>query len=233
MVVMYKCDVHLRHGAAIYPKTMAIVCEDLGLIERWQTVELEGGKNYPETIEGEKFPGFPDDVMSAAPPADGYILSGGKDDDRDCLNFTNDEMRAKIDDVNFDWGKSDAVHKVKAGDTFTSTFEYHAIHKTRGYDWWITKQPVDFSYRLTRDDFDNEPFYKDYSNDTPYWSHALPISKETSVTIPTNTTSGLYVLLERWIIADTGMAFHSSWILDIENSGSSEAGIIGNLDISG
>lgn len=67
------------HGAVVQPKTMAMVCEDLGLIQRWQNNEFEGGKNFP-SFESGPFPGFPTDAISAVPPADGHILSGGKED---------------------------------------------------------------------------------------------------------------------------------------------------------
>ncbi|HJD59871.1 MAG TPA: hypothetical protein LFW20_04355 [Rickettsia endosymbiont of Omalisus fontisbellaquei] len=40
-----KAPIEVKHGAATSPKTMAMVCEDLGLIGRWQNNEMEGGKN--------------------------------------------------------------------------------------------------------------------------------------------------------------------------------------------
>lgn len=206
-------DITPLHGAVVSPKTMSMVCEGLGLIQRWQNNELEGGKGFPATTGGGKFPGFSDDVVSATPPADEHILSGGKTDARDCVNFTNEEMRKKY--ANFDWRTTDAVHKVKAGDQFDIKWEYAAVHKTRGYDYWITKQPVDFTHRLTREDFDDKPFQTHYNTEQPYWSYPLTPSTNTSVTLP-DKDPGYYVLLERWVVADSGMAFHQSWILEYD-----------------
>lgn len=59
-------------------------------------------------------------------------------------------MRAEINQ-NFDW--KDHSIKVKGNDKLDIDWQYTMAHKTRGYDWWITKEPVDFSHRLTRDDF--------------------------------------------------------------------------------
>lgn len=158
------------NGIASDKKSMSMVCEDLNLMKRWHNNELEGGKGYPDKEAKGTFPGFPDDVVSVVPPADGHILSGGHTDARDCVNFTNQEMRIKTENTNFNW--ADTAIKVKSGDVFETKWTYSAQHKTRGYDWWITEKPIDFSHRLTRDDL-KEQFYKDYSIDTPFWSYPL------------------------------------------------------------
>jgi hypothetical protein len=50
---------------------------------------------------------------------------------------------------------------------------------------------------------------KVYSPDEPFWSHELPASTKNLVTLP-EKKPGYYVLLERWIVADSPNAFHQS-----------------------
>ena len=55
------------------------------------------------------------------------------------------------------------------------------------------------------------------SQEKPFWSHPLPASTDHSIILP-EREAGLRVLLARWIVADTGMAFHQSWVLEYEAS---------------
>ncbi|WP_156138441.1 lytic polysaccharide monooxygenase auxiliary activity family 9 protein [Rickettsia hoogstraalii] len=143
---------------------------------RWK----EEKKTFPSDVD------FPDDAVSAPAIKEGHLLSGGKEDERDSVNYTNAEMRQFSSDKTFDWrdgSKYHHVHKVKAGDKFDIHWDYTMAHKTRGYSYEITDHPT----------------------------------TDHSIILP-EREAGFHVLLERWIVADTGMAFHQSWVLEYEAS---------------
>src|SRR5450830_1975767 len=86
----------LKHGRVVSPSSRGSVAVERGLLGNWQVNEMEGGKNFPALTAG-PFPApYETDDPSVTPPADGYILSGGKTDDRDCINFTDEEMSKKL-----------------------------------------------------------------------------------------------------------------------------------------
>ncbi|KDO02780.1 hypothetical protein REISMN_05225 [Rickettsia tamurae subsp. buchneri] len=127
-------------------------------------------------------------------------------------------MRQFSSDKTFDWrdgSKYHHVHKVKAGDKFDIHWDYTMAHKTRGYTYAITDHPTDFSQRLTFNEL--KTFFENISQEKPFWSHQLPASTDHSM-ILLEREAGFHVLLERWIIADTDMAFHQSWVLEYEAS---------------
>ncbi|MCZ6919246.1 MAG: hypothetical protein O7C60_02320 [Rickettsia endosymbiont of Ixodes persulcatus] len=112
-----RAPIEVIHGAATLPKTMAMVCEDLRfLIGRWQNNEMEGGKkSFPGDVD------FSGGAVSAPAIKEGHLLSGEKEDARDCVNYTNAEMKQFSSDKAFDWrdgSKYHHVHKVKSGDKF-------------------------------------------------------------------------------------------------------------------
>nr|WP_231289998.1 lytic polysaccharide monooxygenase [Rickettsia australis] len=88
-------------------------------------------------------------------------------------------------------------------------------YKTRGYSYEITDHLTDFSQRLTFNEL--KTFYQNISQAKPFWSYLLPASTNHLI-ILSEREAGFHVLLERWIVADTGMAFHQSWVLEYEAS---------------
>ncbi|WP_330216869.1 lytic polysaccharide monooxygenase [Rickettsia gravesii] len=149
---------------------------------------------------------------------EGHLLSSGKEDERDSVNYTNAEMQQFSSDKTFDWrdgNKYHHVHKVKVGDKFDIHWDYTMAHKTRGYTYAITDHPTDFSQRLTFNEL--KTFFENISQEKPFWSHPLPASTDHSIILP-EREAGFRVLLERWIVADTGMAFHQSWVFEYEAS---------------
>src|ERR1700739_1291740 len=133
-----QAQTQLRHGRVISPASRGAVAIEQGLLGGWQVNEMEGGKNFPALVAG-PFPApFESDNPSVVPPADGHILSGGKDDARDCVNFTDEEMSKKLGSP-FTW----PLLNVTPGQTLEVKWEYTAPHTTRGYRWLITKDGWD------------------------------------------------------------------------------------------
>lgn len=124
-------------------------------------------------------------------------------------------MKKAINDK-FKWQKH--AIKVDCGEKLEMHWEYTMAHKTHGYSFEITNKPVDFKTRLTRDDL--QTFQQDLNSEEPFWSHSLPAKSDISVVIP-HRDPGFHVLMARWIVADTGQAFHQSWVLDVQPMGDS------------
>ena len=116
-----QAQTQLRHGRVISPASRGAVAIEQGLLGGWQVNEMEGGKNFPALAAG-PFPApFESDNPSVVPPADGYILSGGKNDARDCVNFTAEEMSKKLGRP-FSW----PLLNVTPGQTLEVKWEYTA-----------------------------------------------------------------------------------------------------------
>lgn len=201
----------LRHGRTIAPASRGQVAIDLGLLGAWQVNEMEGGKNFPDVLAGAFPVPYQTDVLSAAPPADGFILSGGdkvNDLARNCVNFTDAEMTEKLGKP-FSW----PCLSYAAGAEFEVQWAYTAAHKTRGYRWFITKDGWDPMQRITRAQLQEKPFYEDFYPDVPYDQHELKAKTQHSVALPTNK-SGHHVVVLVWIVADTGMGFYQAFDID-------------------
>ncbi|MBC3953597.1 lytic polysaccharide monooxygenase auxiliary activity family 9 protein [Pseudomonas triticifolii] len=195
----------IRHGRVTSPPSRGSQAMDLELLEEWQVVELEGGKNFPATSAG-AFPGHSEDTQSTAPPKDDYILSGGREDARDCINFTDEELAKKK--AGAKWNRQD----VRAGETFEVEWKYTMRHITRGYRWFITKDGWDENVRISRAQLDPDPFFDDLYTYEPYYDHEadMPPKDKHSVVLPTGK-SGHHLILLLWIVADTGAAFYQTF----------------------
>ncbi|CAK15368.1 lytic polysaccharide monooxygenase auxiliary activity family 9 protein [Pseudomonas entomophila] len=202
----------LRHGRVMSPASRGAVAIDLGLLGGWQVNEMEGGKNFPALVAG-PFPApFESDNPSVAPPADGYILSGGKADARDCVNFTDEEMSKKLNRA-FTW----PLLNVDPGQLFKVNWVYTAPHTTRGYRWLITKDGWDPKQRITRAQLEAKPFAEDFYPQVPYYSHAgeLKAKIDHEVKLPSNK-KGRHVIVLMWIVANTGNAFYQAFDVDFQ-----------------
>ncbi|AZD48810.1 lytic polysaccharide monooxygenase auxiliary activity family 9 protein [Pseudomonas chlororaphis] len=202
----------LRHGRVTFPASRGAVAIDLGLLGGWQVNEMEGGKNFPALAAG-PFPApFDSDNPSVAPPADGFILSGGKADARDCVNFTDEEMSKKLNRA-FTW----PLLNVDPGQIFKVTWQYTAPHTTRGYRWLITKDGWDPKQRITRAQLEAQPFAEDFYPQVPYYSHAgeLKAKVDHQVKLPANK-KGRHVIVLMWIVANTGNAFYQAFDVDFK-----------------
>ena len=209
---MNKPQTQLRHGRVVTPPSRGSVVVERGLLGNWQVNEMEGGKNFPSLTAG-PFPApYETDDQSVTPPADGHILSGGKTDDRDCLNFTDEEMSKKLNSP-FTW----PLLNVEAGQVFKVQWDYTAAHVTRGYRWLITKDGWDPKQRISRAQLEAQPFFEDFYTQVPYYQHAdaMKAKVEHQVTLPKGK-KGRHVVVLMWIVANTGNAFYQAFDLDFK-----------------
>jgi chitin-binding protein len=202
----------LRHGRVTSPFSRGAVAVELGLLGNWQVNEMEGGKNFPSPAAGPFPVPYQTDSDSVTPPADGHILSGGKVDDRDCINFTNEEMSEKLNRP-FAW----PLLNVNPGQTFKVTWEYTAPHVTRGYRWLITKDGWDPKRRISRAQLEAQPFFDDFYTQVPYYSHSAEMKAKVNheVKLPANK-QGHHVIVLMWIVANTGNAFYQAFDVDFK-----------------
>lgn len=201
-----------KHGRVVSPKTRSLVATELGLIGEWQNNEMEGGKNFPDKEGGPFSAPYESDVGSMVPPADNHILSGGKTDARDCVNFTESEMSKRLG-KDFKWPTND----VKAGSVLNIQWAYTAAHTTRGYRAFITRDGWDQSQRITREQLESTPFFEDLYPYVPFDRNADKLVAKTSnsLTIPSNKR-GHHVIVLLWIVADTGNAFYQAMDVNIK-----------------
>lgn len=205
-------DTQLKHGRVTSPASRGAVAIDLGLLGVWQVNEMEGGKNFPALAAG-PFPApFDTDSASVTPPADGYILSGGKSDARDCVNCTDEEMSQQLGRP-FAW----PLLNVEPGQTLKVDWAYTAAHTTRGYRWLITKDGWDPKQRVSRAQLEAQPFFEDFYPQVPYYSHADELKAKVAhdVKLPANK-QGRHVIVLMWIVANTGNAFYQAFDVDFK-----------------
>lgn len=201
-----------KHGRVISPPSRGSKAVELGLLGNWQVNEMEGGKNFPALDAGPFPEPYQTDVASVAPPADGYILSGGKQDARDCVNFTDAEMSAKLG-RDFTWPMLD----VKPGETFKVQWEYTMPHVTRGYAWFITRDSWDPNQRISRAQLEPEPFFTDFYPEVPFdkYRDKLIAKTQHEVQLPTGKR-GHHVIVLAWVVADTGNAFYQAFDVNFQ-----------------
>ncbi|MBI6557886.1 lytic polysaccharide monooxygenase [Pseudomonas syringae pv. aptata] len=228
-----------KHGRVTHPASRGSYAMDQGLLLEWHVHALEGGKNFPDYEGGpaHDFPSvdYPPANMQGitAPPADGLILSGGQNDARECLNYTDADIEKHIRI------KDPAVQSsgwprlpVKGMKEFTVTWDYAAEHVTRGYRWFITKEGWDESKPITREAFRGKNYvtdnhFKADGQDGLMWSDISPLSpfdkhrdelqpaEITKATLPSDK-HGHHVILLAWIVAETDKAFYQAFDVDFD-----------------
>ncbi|GGO92024.1 lytic polysaccharide monooxygenase auxiliary activity family 9 protein [Wenjunlia tyrosinilytica] len=184
-----------RHGSVSEPPSRADI-----YLEPWQAAGLEAGKFFPATEAGLRDPYAPDDTVNAQPPEDGRIASAGKD------------FAMKLDEPRTDWTK----HPVNAGQTLEISWNFHAPHKTRRWNYFLTRPGWDPSAPLTRAQFEGEPFHSVQLSCQPYWScdDLMPENPTTHIMRLPERPAGHQVMLAVWEVADTGNAFYQ--VIDLE-----------------
>ncbi|PDP89524.1 chitin-binding protein [Glycomyces fuscus] len=184
-----------RHGLITEPRSRAQI-----YLQEWQAAGLEAGKFFPAAQAGMSDPYASTDVPNAEPPADGRIASAGK------------EFAAALDEPRGDWSK----HPVASGQELTLTWSYHAPHKTRRWNYFLTRPGWDPQAPLTRAQFDAEPFHTVQLSGEPYWSSddLVPANPTTHTMRLPERSPGHHVLLSVWEVADTGYAFYQ--VIDLD-----------------
>lgn len=177
-----------RHGLVSDPASRASI-----YLEEWQSAGLESGKFFPATQSGLKDQYAPDDVYNDTPPADGKIASAGQ------------ENAAELDRPGSDWQK----HSVQSGQQLTVTWGFHAPHKTRRWNYFITREDWDPKAPLSRAQFESQPIHQVQNSGQPYWeADDLIPADPTLHTIMLPRRQGYHVLLGVWEVADTSKAFY-------------------------
>ncbi|MBI6710802.1 lytic polysaccharide monooxygenase auxiliary activity family 9 protein [Pseudomonas syringae] len=233
-----------RHGMVTSPDSRGSYAISQGLLLEWQVVAMEGGKNFPDEKFGlaHDFPGVDEPINLdppasapplANPPPDGLILSGGQDDERKCLNYTDSEIVEEIRIQN-PTTQSIGWPRLPAKDLKELTVKWHyaAEHVTRGYRWFITKDGWDESKPITREAFQGKNYVSDShfnedGQDGLMWSDISPLSpfdkhrdelqpaEITKATLPSDK-HGHHVILLAWIVAETDKAFYQAFDVDFD-----------------
>ncbi|MFG2137839.1 lytic polysaccharide monooxygenase auxiliary activity family 9 protein [Streptomyces sp. NPDC048650] len=187
-------DIGPRHGSVTNPPSRAQI-----YLQDWQAEGLEAGKFFPQSAAGLQDPFASDDIPSNTPPADGKIASAGQ------------SFAAMLDEAREDWKK----HTVSAGQEMEMTWHHHIPHKTRRWNYFLTKPDWDPTAPLTRTQFEAKPFTTVQNSCRPYWScDDLEPSGHTTHTLPLPERQGYHVLLSVWEVADTGNAFYQ--VIDLD-----------------
>lgn len=142
----------------------------------------------PQSVEGAD--GFP-----TTGPADGTIASAGRGGQWSLLNEQTPTRWKKV-----------------ALTSGSNTFNWHftAVHRTKDFKYYITKQDWDSSQPLSRASFDLTPFCQIQGN------NALPNADEAhTCTVPART--GYQIILGVWDVSDTGASFYH--VIDADFSG--------------
>jgi len=183
-----------RHGAVAEPPSRAQI-----YLEPWQAAGLESGKFFPHTEAGLSDPFARDDTVNNKPPEDGKIASAGHD------------YAASLDEPRPDW----RAHSVSSGQSLNITWHYHAEHKTRRWNYFLTRPGWDPAKPLSRAQFEVEPFSSTELSSQPFWANDdLIPDNPTQHTLHLPERQGRHVLLAVWEVADTGNAFYQ--VIDLD-----------------
>ncbi|GAA2195448.1 lytic polysaccharide monooxygenase [Streptomyces bangladeshensis] len=178
-----------RHGWMTEPPSRAQLLFD----DPYPSCALEAGKFFPATQGGLTDPVQPADVAGDTPPPDGKIASAG---------YPHGGA-PQLDEVR-DWPKVELV----SGARQKVVWSFRQRHKTRRYNYFVTREDWDPAQPLSRAQFEPEPFARlEPNGDTPYWELPDPPAREPvehKITLPQR--KGYHVILGVWEVADTGAA---------------------------
>ncbi|MGL4352480.1 MAG: lytic polysaccharide monooxygenase [Shewanella sp.] len=196
--------------------------------------EMEGMKNFPLFtnyddnrgliwFDGEGGP-YADSTYIfpgvSSPLPDGLIFSGGQTGgNRGIVNLTDSEL---LNQHGVAWPKT----AVEPGQYLTIHWNHTAVHSTRGYRYFITRDNWNPNRRATRADFEEVPFASVINRA----GQGTPIWDQQSIALPRNKT-GHHIILSIWLIADTGAGFYSAF--DVDFGGGGEGGGEGGGDGGG
>jgi predicted carbohydrate-binding protein with CBM5 and CBM33 domain len=174
--------------------------------QEWVANGLEAGKFFPQTASGRQDPFAADDVPNAVPPPDGKIASAGI------------VAAAPLDGTEDSEGNAWPRQSVSSGSALVIEWTYTMKHKTRRWNYFITKTGWNPAQPLARAQFEDEPFYFVQNACQPYWGCDSELTPEepTRHTMTLPTRKGYHVLLGVWEVADTGNAFYQA--VDLEFS---------------
>ncbi|AOI74669.1 chitin-binding protein [Burkholderia ubonensis] len=190
----------VRHGHVFSPESRATFAYLDGKLGYYDVNSLEAGKFFPASAANLTDPVAPTDIVNNTPPADGQLASGGF------------PAALFLDEPGTHWQK----HPVSAGDVIEFSWNYSARHAARRWNYFITKRDWDPQRKLSRDQFEAEPFHRAEYLLQPYWEHEdglwPPAPTTHEVVLPER--EGYHVVLAVWEVANTGNAFYQ--VVDFE-----------------
>lgn len=189
-----------RHGHVFTPASRAYFAWQAGMLDEGALNQREAGKFFPQTQAGLTDPFAKDDPKNLLPPPDGKIASA------------NQATGMVLDQPGDHWSK----HEVRSGDTLDISWYFAANHRTRRYNYFITKPDWDSAKVLARDQFEAEPFHTELIELQPYWAYdeEMKPGNPTTHALQLPAREGYHVLLAVWEVADTGNAFYHVVDLD-------------------
>lgn len=195
----------LRHGHVFSPASRAYIAWQEGKIDTGMLNQRECGKFFPATTSGLIDVVAHSDVTNFLPPPDGKIASANQGNG----NF--------LDEAGIHWPK----HKVASAEILQISWFYSAVHATRRWNYFITREDWNPNLPLSRAQFEPEPFYKVELTEQPYWSYnaALTPPQPTEHNVMLPERSGYHVILAVWEVANTGNAFYHVIDLDFNDAG--------------
>lgn len=200
-----KLQPSLRHGHIFSPKSRAYFAWEAGRMNAGQLNQREAGKFFPQLASGLRDPIAPDDQANALPPPDGRIASANQGDS------------IFLDEPGRHWQK----HDVESHQLLTVSWHYTARHLTRRWNYFITRPDWNPDLPLSREQFEEKPFWQVQLSEQPFWSHGEALNPPNptvhDVMLPERT--GYHVLLAVWEVADTGNAFYQ--VIDLDFVGAS------------
>jgi len=219
----YVANAQPAHGWLDSPVSRAEFAFRNGWLREYLTSEMEGMKNFPEisiaplrwfaneiTQFGAPFPDsaeFANDngAVSRTIP-DGFIISGGRTDARNIVNFTDNEL---FNTRGVRW----PVTPVVGGGTYPIFWRTTIWHPVRGYRYFITKDGWDQNIRLRRADLELTPFQSVFNTHRNHWGpdlrQTMPAISPQNVRMPMGKR-GRHIILAVWLVADSAAGFYQA-----------------------
>ncbi|WP_413727124.1 lytic polysaccharide monooxygenase [Sodalis sp. RH19] len=199
----------------VTPASRAQTLVDLGRLSPLQVNTATGGKNFPDLNGGAVFWPFQDDVWSATPPEDGFILSGGQSGEISAVNFTDNQIAIFTLFAIRQWPRI----RLSAGQILNIEWLYDRRRLTRGYRAFITRDDWNPNARITRAQLELRPFWENINQEFPFWQFPAQLQPRThhSIPIPFNKT-GHHVIVLLWLIADFEDAVYQAFDIDIDSN---------------
>ncbi|WDD91870.1 lytic polysaccharide monooxygenase [Burkholderia sp. FERM BP-3421] len=188
------------HGRITDPPSRIVLCT-LGQnpncdIDAWQANAMENGKFFPATQGGLTDPFAPADAKNAPPPPDGDIAGASTGGSVTVLDEQSPDRWTKV--------------PLRSGAVQSFKWEFSAVHKTRRWNYFITRANWDPTQKLTRAQFEATPFCTIQNPGQPYWDpNANLVPQQPTIhqcQLPVRT--GYQVILAVWEVADTAMGFY-------------------------
>jgi chitin-binding protein len=177
-----------RHGHVFTPASRAYFAWQDGWLDEGALNQREGGKFFPLTAGNLRDVYAKDDDANVPPPPDGKIASA------------NQPTGARLDEPGSHWEK----HDVRSCETLVVSWDYSARHKTRRWNYFLTKEGWDPEKVLSRDQFEAAPFYTAQINLQPHWAYEEEMMppKPTTHQVPLPKREGYHVMLAVWEVVD-------------------------------